>query len=117
MNFLADENTPRQIIERLRREGHQIISIAELTPGISDENVLEIANRDGAILITADTDFGELIFRQSRASVGVILTRLGELSPAQRAEVISSVIKTHQNELKRAFTVIAPGRVRIRRSI
>ncbi|MBU4483463.1 MAG: DUF5615 family PIN-like protein, partial [Actinobacteria bacterium] len=32
-------------------------------PGISDEKVLDIANKESAVLITADKDFGELVFR------------------------------------------------------
>lgn len=58
-----------------------------MEPGIDDATVLEIASREGAILVTADTDFGELVFRQSRPSVGVILIRLNELSPSRRAEM------------------------------
>ncbi|MBU4348534.1 DUF5615 family PIN-like protein [Patescibacteria group bacterium] len=40
--------------------------LCDIEPGISDKKVLDIANKESAILITADKDFGELAFRQNR---------------------------------------------------
>jgi predicted nuclease of predicted toxin-antitoxin system len=40
-------------------DGHHVTYVADIEPGISDDSVLDIANRDGAVLITADLDFGE----------------------------------------------------------
>jgi hypothetical protein len=36
--FLADENVDRQIVERLRLDGHEAAYIAEMSPGAMDEN-------------------------------------------------------------------------------
>ncbi len=63
MNFVADEGVDNQIVKKLREEGHQVLYIAEMDPGISDDEVLHQANSQNALLITADKDFGELIFR------------------------------------------------------
>lgn len=71
MNFLADEG-----VVRLRDEGHAVIYVAEMEPGTSDDAVLNVANRESAVLVTADKDFGEIVFRQGRSSSGVILIRL-----------------------------------------
>lgn len=38
-----------------------MIYVAELEPGISDDAVLDIANRESAVLVTADKDFGEIV--------------------------------------------------------
>ena len=40
MTFLADEGVDRQIVERLRLDGHQVAYVAEMSPGIMDEVVL-----------------------------------------------------------------------------
>jgi predicted nuclease of predicted toxin-antitoxin system len=66
MNLLADESIDRPIVVRLRQEGHIVRYIAELEPGISDDKVLEIANNEAAPLLTADKDFGELVYRHHR---------------------------------------------------
>ena len=58
--MLADENINQQIVERLRQDGHTVWYVVEMEPGISDDVVLDLANREGALLLTGDKDFGEL---------------------------------------------------------
>ncbi|MCZ7357829.1 MAG: DUF5615 family PIN-like protein [Candidatus Methanoperedens sp.] len=85
--------------------------------GISDDEVLEMANEKTVLLLTADKDFGELVFRQRRITSGVVLIRLAGLSPTRKAEIVVSAIKKHGTELKQSFSVITPGAVRIRHEI
>lgn len=115
MNFLADESVDRQIVDRLRQQGHAVLFVAEMEPGISDDTVLQLAHRESAVLLTADKDFGEAVFRQRRLTSGVVLVRLAGLSPAVKAELVASAIAAHTTELPEAFAVITPGTVRIRR--
>jgi len=115
VKILADEGVDRPIVERLRQSNHQVWYVAEMEPGTSDEVVLDLANREGAILLTADKDFGELVFRQERMTKGVILIRLAGISPSRKAEIVISAIIAHGDEMEQAFTVISPGAVRIRR--
>jgi hypothetical protein len=46
MNLLADESIDRQVIDRLRQDGHLVHYVAEMEPGISDDVVLHLANRE-----------------------------------------------------------------------
>lgn len=114
MNFLADEGIDKQIVDVLRKEGYVVDYVAEIEPSISDDIVLAMANEKGAILLTADKDFGELVFRKRQISAGVILIRLAGLSLTKKTDVAVSIIKKHINELKNAFSVITPMGVRIR---
>ena len=114
MNFLVDESVDQQVVERLRQEGHDVLYVAEMEPGISDDDVLEAANQHGALLLTADKDFGELVFRLNRLSKGVVLLRLAGLSPEAKARAVSSTVREHGSELSDAFSVLSPGMVRIR---
>lgn len=115
MNFLADESVDRQIVERLRRDGYRVVYVAEMEPGIPDTTVLASANSEAALLFTADKDFGEMLFRQRLHTLGVVLIRLAGLAPARKAELVASAVNQHAADLPRAFTVIAPGAIRIRR--
>jgi len=115
MKFMADENIDRQIVDRLRQDGHTVMSVAEMDPGISDDVVLDLANQEGSLLLTADKDFGELVFRQHRLLTGVVLVRLAGLSPLSKAEAVASAITRHITELPQAFAVISPGIIRIRK--
>ncbi|HWP47779.1 MAG TPA: DUF5615 family PIN-like protein [Candidatus Limnocylindrales bacterium] len=115
MNFVADESVDRHIVERLRRDGHVVWYVAEMEPGISDDVVLARANQETALLLTADKDFGEMIFRQRLYAHGIILIRLAGLSPTRKAEIVALAINQHAAQLPRAFAVIAPEIFRIRR--
>jgi hypothetical protein len=64
--------------------------------------------------VTADKDFGELIYRQGRVSSGVVLVRLAGLAPARKAGIVASAIRDHADSLLSAFAVITPGALRIR---
>ena len=73
MNLVADENVDQPIVDRLRQDGHLVVAVAELSPSISDDEVLRQANQQSALLITGDKDFGELVYRLGRVHAGVIL--------------------------------------------
>ena len=78
MNLLADESVDRQIVERLRRDGHEVLYIAEIEPSISDNAVFDHANQKAALLVTSDKDFGELVFRENGLiSDGVVFASAG----------------------------------------
>jgi len=115
LRFVADESVDSAIVERLRRDGHEGLYVAETQPGIADEAVLELANRDGAVLLTADKDFGELVFRQRRLDSGVVLLRLAGLSEEAKAREVVAAVAAHDDEMGSAFSVVSPGLVRIRR--
>lgn len=114
MNFLADEGVDFSVVQWLRRDGHEVLYVAEMAPGISDEKVLAAANDKNALLLTADKDFGELVYRLRRISAGVLLIRLAGLSPAAKAALVSSVVRDLGEKLVHAFTVVTPGVVRVR---
>ena len=117
MNFLADESVDRQIVERLQNEGHSVRYVVDMEPGICNGDVVEIANQMKAILLTADKDFGEMVFQQRLVNRGVVLIRLAGLSPTHKAGIVASAIRNHLTELTQAFSVVTPGAIRIRRGI
>jgi predicted nuclease of predicted toxin-antitoxin system len=115
MTFLADEGVDRQIVERLRHDGYEVTYAAEMSPGIADKIVLAESQRSTSVLITADQDFGELVFRQRLTSTGVLLIRLLGLSAAAKASLVSAALRERAWELPGAFAVLTPRSVRIRR--
>ena len=113
MRFLADENLPRDVVDVLRREGHDVTWIRADSPERDDPQVLDRATAEERILITADSDFGEIIFRFRRAaSSGVILLRLSG-SPQEQADVLSAVLVT-RGDWNDHFAVVTDDRVRMR---
>lgn len=116
MKLLADEGVDRQVVEILRETGHDVVYVAELDPGISDEDVLELAKTEQRKLLTSDKDFGELVFRQKLLTNGVILTRLSGLTPDSKAQILVGAIEEHAEDLSpETFAVVTPGAIRIRK--
>jgi len=114
MGFLADENVPRPIIERLRTDGFTVRSIFEESRGISDAHVLSLANEAGLIPITQDHDFGELAILRRMPVAGVLLRELARLPLREQAKRVAGFLSIDPADLAGKLTVIEPARVRIR---
>jgi predicted nuclease of predicted toxin-antitoxin system len=114
MKLVADESVDLPIIEALRAAGHEVLAVVELAPSISDETVLALANDHHALLLTADKDFGELVYRLRRVHWGVVLIRLAGLDPRQKAILVERVFELRSRELRDSFTVISHSTVRVR---
>jgi predicted nuclease of predicted toxin-antitoxin system len=115
LKFICDEGVDRPIVEALRVAGHDVTYVAEQSPGIDDEGVLQAAAQKARVLVTADKDFGELVFRQGRVHNGVVLVRLHGLDSAEKGQIAVAAIAEHGTELERSFAVLERGRIRIRK--
>jgi predicted nuclease of predicted toxin-antitoxin system len=89
MNFVADESCARPVIQALREAGHDVVAIAEIARGATDDQVLERALKEKRVLITEDRDFGELVYARGRSSAGVILVRFP--TRARRAKSATAI--------------------------
>jgi len=113
MNFLADESCAGPIIKALREAGHDVVSIAETAKGAADETVMARALAERRIIVTEDSDFGELVYARGHSAAGVILVRFPNLvRRAKPISVVEAVTKLGAR-LSDSFAVVEPGRVRI----
>lgn len=88
MKLVADEGVDKPIVDHLRGLGYKVYYILEEQSGIPDVSVLELANKNEAILITLDTDIGELVFRLKEASHEVILFRFAGLDKNEKLRIV-----------------------------
>jgi predicted nuclease of predicted toxin-antitoxin system len=114
MRFLANENFPGTAVTALDVGGHDVVWVRLAAPGATDLEVLAWAVREQRILLTFDKDFGELA-RVSRLlpTSGVILFRLPMPQPSEVGARLTSLIAS-RNDWAGYFSVIEPGRVRMR---
>ena len=110
--FLADENIPVKTVQTLKQKGMDIASILETSHGLRDIEVLNIANRQGRVIITFDTDFGNLVFKQKLETKGIILLRFKPKSPQQTAKAIEQLLAT-KTPIEKRFIVVREHDVRI----
>ena len=74
MKFLADDNIPLKVVKRLRDDGLDVTSVMEIQVGMNDEDIAKLSEKEKAIIITFDKDFGEI--RRSIKPYGLILLRI-----------------------------------------
>lgn len=115
MRFIADENFPLPSVRLLSVAGHDIVAVAFESPGISDEVVLERAVREGRILLTFDSDYGDILYRKGLPSPeGVVYLRFIPTSPEEPAEYLLSLLERPEIAILGVFTVAERDRVRQR---
>jgi predicted nuclease of predicted toxin-antitoxin system len=114
MTVVADESVDFGIILLLREKGIIVLSIAEESFGIKDEEVLSIAVKNQCLLITEDKDFGELTYRLKLEHKGILLIRLGELPRIERIELAAHFIEKHFSDLFNNFSVLDKRGIRIK---
>ena len=112
MRFLADESCDFAVVRALRSAQHDVLAIAEVSPRIGDKEVLKQARDEKRVLLTEDTDFGELVYAEGLGSSGVILFRFPSTARRAMAEAALDVTNRIGEELSARFTVVQPGRVR-----
>ncbi len=59
MRFIVDECTGPNVAKWLLEQQHDVYSVYDNEPGISDVAIIEKAFLDNRIIITNDKDFGE----------------------------------------------------------
>lgn len=115
VKFLADESCDFTVVRALRSAGYDVIAVAESFPSCPDVQVLKYAVNEDRILLTEDKDFGEWIFSHREKMAGILLIRFPANMRSKLGETITSLVREHAIELVKSFTVVEPGRARIRK--
>ena len=115
MRFLADENIPLPTVRHLRVSGHDVVAIAEDSPGVSDASVIERATREDRIIPTFDRDDDQLIFVLGVGSPpGLVYLRLIPVSPTEPSEVNLGLLASSSLSLRGQFSTVSRDHVRQR---
>ena len=74
--------------------------------------MLEWASREARILVTIDTDFGELIFLENLSHAGLV--RLPDIPSRERQLVMQDLLTRYKSDLEDAAIItVSGGRIRI----
>lgn len=114
MKFLANENFTAASVNQLKSIGVDIIWITELSPGISDNEVMKIAKLEDRIILTHDSDYGELIFKHKHMPPGVIYFRLSQFETDEPARILIELIN-QKHDFRGRLTVIDSDSIRERK--
>lgn len=117
MRLLLDQNLSPTLVDRLSSAGHDVVHVRALGMSTAtDAQIMDRAERDQRVVVSADTDFGELlaVSNQSRPSV-VLLRRQGNRRALEVADLLILNLPAVQEDLKRgAIVVLDADRIRVR---
>ncbi|MBM2815599.1 MAG: hypothetical protein HW421_2361 [Ignavibacteria bacterium] len=115
MKFLANENFPEPSILILKVKGFEVFNIRENCPGIPDEEVIELAQKNEMIILTFDRDYGEIIYKYSMKNPpAVIYFRNKGQEPDFAGNTLISLMDTKHINFENKFTVIEKNNIRQR---
>ena len=114
MKIYVDENIPQKIVTRLRTEGYQTKYV---TRSIEDEEILDLAYRHNALLITYDKDFERLVLDEHRPTAGVIILRISKrvTSSEHRSQIVVNMLRKYSDKLYGTCTLLTESFIDIRR--
>ena len=105
--LLADENIHPSVVAFLRKQGFDILSLAEQGRyGLPDSNVLRKAQAARRVVLTHDSDFGGLAVLNSQPFTGIIYLRPGHIHAEFTIQTLVA-IQTRAPEVIPPFILVA----------
>ena len=106
-SFLADENIGLGLVEFIRQQGLITTSILESGQfGKSDLELLQTAFGENQVILTQDSDFGTLVFRDKVDFVGILYLRPGHFSDQFHIATVKTILEADL-DLTPPFIIVA----------
>ena len=117
IRLLADMNISPKTVASLRQQGWDVIRVSELLPvDASDGEVLELARREGRVVITQDLDFSALLALGGYDRPSLITLRLSSGDPEAVARRLLEVFSRVESALQHGCAAtIEDAVVRVRK--
>src|SRR5437764_13197984 len=114
MRFLANENFPGAAVQSLAAAGHDVVWVRLASPGASDSEVLARAAREQRILLTFERLRRACCRLPAARWLRCCVVSDAGPKPSEAGERLAEVV-TARSDWAGHFSVVEPGRVRMRR--
>jgi len=114
LRFLVDVNVGVAVAQSLRDSGHDVVFVGDLDWCMPDTDVLALAHQEQRIILTIDTDFGELVYHSRRPHAGVLFLRTPGANRDEKIGLVQEIVQRYGDQLPGHFCVYRQGRLRIR---
>ncbi|MGB9721067.1 MAG: DUF5615 family PIN-like protein [bacterium] len=99
MNIIANENVFEPIIEFLKSEGHNVISVRDShLSGATDEEIYARAVNDNLIILTMDKDFSRIRRFPPERCGGILVIKLYRMPVDETTELFKAYFKVLEFE-------------------
>lgn len=117
MRFLADMNLSPLTVSALAADGMEIVRVSDLLPAnASDETILDLARREGRVVITQDLDFSALLALGGYDRPSLVTLRLLDTDPSVVTQRLREVLRQVEPLLGQGSAVtVEDSTVRARR--
>ena len=118
MRFLVDEDLPRSLAEVLRSAGHDALDVRDIgLRGHPDLAVSKAAQESGAVLISGDRGFANILSHPPGSHAGIVVAHFPNEVPNStlNEQILAAVQSLGEDEIRGNLVMIEPGRIRIRR--
>lgn len=112
MRILADENVDGPVVRWLRAEGHDVAWMADVAAGAADDDV--VSRAVDRVLLTADRDFGRMVFLDGSTPAGVVLLRIRASSSTALLQALVPLWPVIEAKAGGNFLVVTNDRIRVR---
>ncbi len=109
-----DENLSPDFATALVASGHNVLLVAKVCRGASDRVVIALALAKNRIVVSEDSDFGTLAFRDGMFPPGVVRPILPGFDVAQKSARLIAVLEAEAANAANAILVVEPSRTRRR---
>lgn len=100
MKLIADVNISPITVKGLKEKGYDIIRVTEvLSPSASDNEIIKLAIKEDAVIVTQDLDFSAIIAKSGLRKPSVISIRTSDARPDFIAKLLLTLIPLIKNEL------------------
>jgi len=117
LRFLVDMPVTPDAVSHLQAAGHDAIHACSVgLAQATDPEIIEIARRDGRVVVTADLDYPRLVLLSDAAGPGIVLFRGGSYSDSEMLALLDRVLaEATRLDLEHSVAVIDRHRIRHRR--
>ncbi|NOS72327.1 MAG: DUF5615 family PIN-like protein [Verrucomicrobia bacterium] len=119
LRLFSDQCVPREITERLKTAGHEVVLLREVLPiRAPDQEVISKAQQESAVLLSLNGDFSDIVVYPPALHGGIIAIQLHnhpEAIPSLMKGLISFLKANPDAEYYRGkLLIVEPHRIRIR---
>jgi len=116
MRIIADENVFEPIIEWLRANRHEVISVRDSgLSGVSDDEIYEKAVKEQLVILTMDKDFSRMLRFPPERCGGIIVIKIYRLRVDETTELFGRCFEElDEKKIVGKLVIITPHGVKVR---
>lgn len=111
---VVDACCPARVVDALREAGHTVTYVATDMAGLKDVDILAYSVSEQQIVVTEDRDFCELVFRDKRPAVGIVLVRIPIENREEKPERVRHLFEHYSETLPGAMVTLTRTNIRVR---